>query len=85
MNKIYSSWKSILYEMNNFNCNIEFLQSKMRKLVFLKESIDLDKYIWEIKKLVTEHEHNLYLSQPNSLLKDVQFHKIYEQSDSNIQ
>lgn len=85
MNKIYASWKSILYEMNNFNCKIEFLQTEMRKLVFLKENIDLNKYIYEIKNLVTEHEHNLYLTQPNSLLKEVQFHKIYEQSSSNIQ
>lgn len=55
-------WRNILYELNEFGCKIEFIQSKTRDYVAIKKKVDIDKYIESIKKLVIEHEHNLYLN-----------------------
>ena len=55
-------WRNILYELNEFGCKIEFIQSKTRDCVAIRKMIDVDKYIETIKKLVVEHEHNLYLN-----------------------
>ena len=55
-------WRNILYELNEFGCKIEFIQSKTRDCVAIKKKVDIDKYIESIKKLVIEHEHNLYLN-----------------------
>lgn len=55
------NWRNLLYELNEFGCKIEFLQSKMRNQVVVGKIADVDKYIESVKKLVVEHEHNLYL------------------------
>ncbi len=54
-------WRNLLYELNEFGCKIEFLQSKMRNQVIVEKNVDVDKYINSVKKLVVEHEHKLYL------------------------
>lgn len=56
-------WRNILYELNEFGCKIEFIQSKTRDCVAIRKMIDIDKYIETIKKLVVEHENNLYLNK----------------------
>ena len=61
--KYYSSaWKNTLSELNDFSCQIEFLQSRLRNQVSMKKQVEFDKYIEFVKKLVVEHEHNLYLN-----------------------
>lgn len=55
-------WRNILYELNEFGCKIEFIQSKTRNSVAIRKMVDIDKYIEAIKKLVVEHENKLYLN-----------------------
>lgn len=53
-------WDRVLYELNNFGCNIEFIQSKTRDDLIIHKKIKIDDYISKIKDLVDKHECNLY-------------------------
>lgn len=60
MDRNYRGWNNILSELNDFSCKIEFLESEMRVLLATKKLADTEKYLKTVKKLVNEHEHNLF-------------------------
>lgn len=74
--KYFVGWRNTLYELNEFGCKIEFLQSKMRKKVAIRKITDVDKYIEAVKKLVVEHEHNLYLNYCDMKIEIIRNSKI---------
>lgn len=60
MNTIFNGWNNTLKELNNFNCKIEFLQSKMRDIVVRRKGFDIPEYLETLRKIITEHEYHLY-------------------------
>lgn len=75
--KYYSSaWQNTLSELNDFSCQIEFLQSRIRNQVSMKKQVDFNKYIEFVKKLVVEHEHNLYLNYCDMKIEIIRNSKI---------
>lgn len=54
-------WEDILFELNNFECKIEFLQSETRRVLLNNRKINMDNYFTNVKQLLSEHECNLFL------------------------
>ena len=76
MKHYYLGWKKSLSELNDFGCQIEFLHSKTRNHVAIKKDLDIDKYLTSIKKLLSEHEQNLYNITNETKSKIIRDHEV---------
>lgn len=52
-------WRSILSELNDFSCKVEFLQCETRRHVILKKNLDIGEYLIFLKNIMMKHELNL--------------------------
>lgn len=55
----YLNWKSLLSELNDFSCKVEFLQSKMRFNIINLKSFNKQDYLDSLHLIESEHEQNL--------------------------
>jgi len=53
------NWGNTLNELDNFECKIEFLQSKIRSMVVCEKSMDTADYFKTLEGMVNEHKDNL--------------------------
>jgi len=53
------SWQNVLSELNDFENNIEILQSKTRCFVVNQQPYNFNKYINSLSFLVNKHKQNM--------------------------
>jgi hypothetical protein len=65
MDNYFVTWRKTLSELNNFSCQVEFLQCKMRQYITTKKDLNINEYLKSLDQLLKTHERNLFNIESN--------------------